>query len=170
MGECARRERYNPKTDVYSYGLLFHQILTLEKPYDDISGDEYDEFVFHNHVRPCVPDELPTRTKRLLVHSWARTISARPSMNIVCQVLKEDRAEIVRFGSPSIASMASRSLSTPAPSSMSYVASCSFSSLSDCYAIKKKTKKNFTSFNINIRTNSSSSSTSTSNNKNNSRI
>merc|ERR1712032_1097927 len=148
--ECARKEQYNLKTDVYSYGLLFHQIVTLEKPYDDISGDEHDEFVFYKHVRPCIPGELPNKTKRLLFHSWSRTIFMRPSMNIVCQVLKEERAEIVRFGSPSV-SMPSLSLSTPTPpSSMSYVASTSFSSFSDCNVIKKTNNNKNTLFNVNI--------------------
>merc|ERR1712176_1568807 len=30
--ECARREPYNLKADVYSYAVLAHQILTLQKP------------------------------------------------------------------------------------------------------------------------------------------
>merc|ERR1712183_387334 len=98
--ECARMEQYNLKTDVYTYGLLLHQIVTLEKPYDDISYDDHDEFVFEKNFRPCIPEELPNKTKQLLFHSWARTISVRPSMNIMCQVLKEKRAEIVQFGSP----------------------------------------------------------------------
>merc|ERR1712232_1056465 len=161
--ECARKEPYNLKTDVYSYGLLFHQIVTLEKPYDDILADDHNKFVFYKHVRPYIPEELPKKTKQLLFQSWARTISMRPSMKIICQVLKEQRAKIVRFGSLSV-SMPSSSLSTPPPpSSMSYVASCSFLSLSDCNVIKKTTKKKNTLFDVNIKTNSSSSS---SNNKN----
>merc|ERR1712183_682708 len=84
-------------------------------------------------------------------------------MKIICQVLKEQRAKIVRFGSPSVSMGPSSSLSTPPPSSMSYVASCSFLSLSDCNVIKKTTTKKNTLFDVNIKTNSSSSS---SNNKN----
>merc|ERR1712130_604634 len=137
--ECALGEPYNLKTDVYSYGLLFHQILTLEKPYDDLSEEDHDEFVFYDDVRPYVPDELPPQTKELLVHAWAPTISDRPTMSVVCEALREDRTDIVRFGSPSVASMSS-SAPPPSSSSMSYVASCSFSSLSDCYAVRTKTK------------------------------
>merc|ERR1712032_41409 len=158
--ECARREQYNLKTDVYSYGLLFHQIITLEKPYNDISDDDHDEFVFYKYVRPRIPEQLPNRTKRLLFHSWARTISMRPTMNIVCQVLKEERTEIIQFGSPSVSMSSSSSVSTPPPSSMSYVASCSFSSLSDCNVIQKTEKKKNALVDANIRTNSSSSSSS----------
>merc|ERR1711907_865785 len=39
-------EPYNLKTDVYSYGLLFHQVLTMEKPFDDIDDEDHDSFVF----------------------------------------------------------------------------------------------------------------------------
>merc|ERR1712183_1034760 len=82
-------------------------------------------------------------------------------MNIVCQVLKEERTEIIQFGSPSVSMSSSSSVSTPPPSSMSYVASCSFSSLSDCNVIQKTEKKKKNALvDANIRTNSSSSSSS----------
>jgi len=103
---------------MYSYGLLFHQIVPLEKRHNDISDDDHEA----NYL---------TRRNGCYFTVGARTISMRPSMNIGCQVLIEERVDIVRFGSPSV-SMSSLSLSTPPPSSsMSYVASCSFLSFSD---------------------------------------
>merc|ERR1719464_2514875 len=127
--ECANREMYNAKTDVYSFGLLFHQLLTLEKPYDDISDENHDEYVFYNHVRPVVPKPLPTRTKALLSSSWDRSIPVRPTMKRICRILKEDRNQIVRYGSVRAATR------TTTSSMMSYIASCSFASLSDCNVV-----------------------------------
>merc|ERR1712241_984975 len=111
----------------YSFGLLFHQLLTLGKPYDDISDENHDEYVFYNHVRPVVPKPLPTRTKALLSSSWDRSIPVRPTMKRICRILKEDKNQIVRYGSVS-----SRTRKT---SMMSYIASCSFASLSDCNVV-----------------------------------
>jgi len=146
--ECAKNEPYNLKTDVYSYGLLFHQILTLEKPYDDIDDEDHDEFVFYNHVRPVIPDELPNRTKQILFRSWAPIIKFRPNMKQICRSLKEDRTEIIKAGTPpSLSTVVSKLESLELPKttarqlvspSMSYVSSCSFASFSDCNVVVKK--------------------------------
>merc|ERR1712025_896915 len=94
--ECARREPYNLKADVYSYAVLAHQILTLQKPYDDISDEDHDDFVFFKGVRPHIPMSLPNNTKQLLHSAWSHTISDRPSMETVRQTLSVERSEILR--------------------------------------------------------------------------
>lgn len=131
--ECARREPYNLKADVYSYAVLAHQILTLQKPYDDISDEDHDDFVFFKGVRPHIPMALPNNTKQLLHCAWSHNISERPSMEIVRQTFSLERSEILRLGT------IGQSLSAiPLTESTGYVWSCSFASLSDN---NKKVKK-----------------------------
>merc|ERR1712166_218232 len=96
--ECARREPYNLKADVYSYGLLFHQIMTLQKPYDDISDDNHDDYVFYQHVRPSIPIDLPSNIQQLLQCSWSSIISNRPTMSNMNRILKKEKKEILRLG------------------------------------------------------------------------
>lgn len=137
--ECARREPYNLKADVYSYAVLAHQILTLQKPYDDISDEDHDDFVFFKGVRPHIPVALPNNTKQLLHCAWSHDIAERPSMESVRQAISLERSEILRLGT------IGQSLSAiPVMESNAYVWSCSFASISDnnkkLKKIKMKTK------------------------------
>merc|ERR1712176_864085 len=131
--ECARREPYNLKADVYSFAVLAHQILTLQKPYDDITDEDHDELVFFKGVRPFIPAGLPTTTKDLLAKSWSHTISDRPNMETIRQAWALERSEILRLGT------IGKSLSAIAvPQSTGFVWSCSFAAISDN---NKKVKK-----------------------------
>merc|ERR1712232_1027013 len=135
--ECAIGRRYNLKADVYSYALLTHQVLTLEKPYDDISDEDHDDFVFHDGVRPHIPLGLPVTAQQLLRRAWSPKISERPTMETVRQVMAEQRNEILRYGS-----LERRSPSVPVAHTTGYVWSCSFASISDNNKMLKKWKKN----------------------------
>jgi serine/threonine protein kinase len=53
--ECARGDPYNEKADVYTVGLLCYELLTLIKPYHDISPEQHDDAIFHNGARPALP-------------------------------------------------------------------------------------------------------------------
>jgi len=124
--ECARREPYNLKADVYSYAVLAHQILTLQKPYDDVTDEDHDELVFYKGVRPYLPAALPKNTKQLLLCAWSHDISERPSMETVRQAFALDRSEMLRLGTigHSISAL-------PVSESTAYVWSCSFTAISD---------------------------------------
>jgi len=131
--ECARREPYNLKADVYSFAVLAHQILTLQKPYDDVTDEDHDELVFVKGVRPFIPVGLPNTTKELFNYSWSHTISERPNMETVRQAWALERSEILRLGT------IGKSLSAIAvPQSTGFVWSCSFAAVSDN---NKKVKK-----------------------------
>jgi len=134
--ECAKSEPYNLKADVYSYGLLFHQILTLEKPYDDITDDEHNDLVFTEGIRPHVSDlGLPQVVEEMLSNSFSPRIQDRPTMHLICDTLLEERSNIVRIGTTT------NSSSSLAAAATSYVTSCTFESFSDHNpAIKKKMK------------------------------
>jgi serine/threonine protein kinase len=134
--ECAKSEPYNLKADVYSYGLLFHQILTLEKPYDDISDDDHNVLVFSEGIRPHVCDlGLPKVVEEMLTNSFSPRIQDRPTMHLICDTLLEERSNIVRIGTTTNSSSSLTAAAT------SYVTSCTFESFSDHNpAIKKKMK------------------------------
>merc|ERR1712176_245741 len=122
--EVARREPYNLKADVYSFAVLSHQIITLQKPYDDVTDEDHDEFVFYRGVRPFLPVGLPAHTRDLLHKAWSHKISERPNMETVRQVFALDRSEILRLGTIGHSSMS-------VPQSNAYVWSCSFAAISD---------------------------------------
>merc|ERR1712176_1024033 len=133
--EVANRAPYNMKADVYSYAVLTHQILTLQKPYDDISDESHDELVFRKGVRPFLPVGLPIHTKDILRKAWSHTISDRPNMEVIRQVMALERSELLRVGTigQSLAAL-------PVDQCTAYVWSCSFEAISDNSKKLKKIK------------------------------
>ena len=82
--EVARGEAYNIKADVYTFGLLAHQIYTLEKPYEEIPAQFHDELVYYQGARPYIPRSWPTSFQTFLESSWGESIDDRPDMTQVC--------------------------------------------------------------------------------------
>ena len=87
--ECARGEEYNLKADVYTFGLLYHELITLEKPYEDVPAGLHDEMVFYEGYRPSIPNSWPEAMKNLIQRCWSENISSRPTMEEAHQILKQ---------------------------------------------------------------------------------
>jgi serine/threonine protein kinase len=88
--ECARGEEYNLKADVYTFALLCHELISLEKPYDDLPSGQHDELVFFAGVRPIVPNAWPQEVRSLLQRCWSDGISSRPTMEETHQILEKE--------------------------------------------------------------------------------
>jgi serine/threonine protein kinase len=93
--ECALGHAYNETSDVYAFGLMLHELITLEKPYDFISNEDHDRMVFHQHIRPGIPSWIPASTKRLIENCWSCTVGRRPKMNDVCSSLQKEAPLII---------------------------------------------------------------------------
>jgi serine/threonine protein kinase len=87
--ECARGEDYNAKADVYAFALLLHELISLEKPYQNIPANLHDERIFYQGARPPIPEAWPLEFSNLLEDSWSDIISNRPIMS-VCRQRFED--------------------------------------------------------------------------------
>ena len=89
--ECALGQKYNQKTDVYAFGLIIHEILTLEKPFEDIWSVYHEEAVFLEGERPWISKRSWTKPlKDLIEDCWAHKIQARPTMSEVCRTLEQE--------------------------------------------------------------------------------
>jgi serine/threonine protein kinase len=86
--ECALGQEYNLKSDVYSFSVLCHEIMSLEKPYDDIRSDLHHDLVFHFGARPLLPDSWPEGIKSLLRCCFSADIPLRPSMEEAHRILE----------------------------------------------------------------------------------
>ena len=89
---------YNRKADVYSFTVLFWQILSLEVPYDN-----YDYSFFYNNVmcgtdRPKISKSWPSRWADLLECGWSRNVFERPSMAEYLSILEEEMVELQGCG------------------------------------------------------------------------
>lgn len=102
--ECGLGQMYNRKTDVYSFAVLLHQIISLEVPYEELDMFEIKRKVYAQGVRPKINKAWPSGIKQLLSQGWCQNVPARPSMASVCSSLKceIDKLELpsatLRFG------------------------------------------------------------------------
>jgi serine/threonine protein kinase len=79
--ECARGEDYNAKAEVYTFALLLHELISLQKPYENIPADLHDELIFYQGARPPIPEMWPVEFANLLEDSWSDIISNRPTIS-----------------------------------------------------------------------------------------
>eukprot|EP00934_Nitzschia_sp_Nitz4_P001092 Nitzschia sp. Nitz4//scaffold453_size6330//4639//5887//NITZ4_009180-RA/size6330-augustus-gene-0.9-mRNA-1//1//CDS//3329552275//1092//frame0 len=88
--EIARGDCYNAKGDVYSFGLIAWELLTLKVPYADIRGDMHNEEVLYRGRRPECPQKWPTCVKDLLHQCWYDDVMLRPRMDEVADRIEND--------------------------------------------------------------------------------
>lgn len=81
--EVALGKPYNQSVDVYSFAVVFWQILTGELPFQSYSRKVYMERVVLGHQRPSCPRHWPGRLRILLNQCWHPQASKRPSFEHV---------------------------------------------------------------------------------------
>jgi serine/threonine protein kinase len=94
--EIAREEPYNMTCDVYSFAVLFWQMLALEKPFSNYGISDIKSRVYNGESRPKVDDSWAVPIKLLLEKSWASDWKERYQFKDITPVL---RKEIVRIRS-----------------------------------------------------------------------
>jgi serine/threonine protein kinase len=91
--EIAMFQPYNETVDVYSFGILLHQILSLEKPFDGFTAKMIDKMVMRGGQRPKCDPKWPPRITSLLQGCWNVDISKRPAMRQVLETLSEELSQ-----------------------------------------------------------------------------
>lgn len=93
--ECARGEPYNAKSDVYAFGLVCHEILSLKIPYNHFRrSEEHYRSVFLAHERPSIPWRWPKILRNFISNCWSHAISNRPTMEKAFRFLSEEAENI----------------------------------------------------------------------------
>jgi serine/threonine protein kinase len=82
-------KKYNLSADVYTFSLLAHQLLTLDKPYDDLPLGSFEKLVCMEGVRPSLPTTWPKGLQSVLECCWSRSVSHRPEMSGVHSILQK---------------------------------------------------------------------------------
>jgi serine/threonine protein kinase len=80
--EVAEKRPYNQGADLFSFGMVLFEILSLTRP----KLIQKEEYVDTSRLRmcPCWPESI----RQILVQSWSHVISERPTMEDIHVVLK----------------------------------------------------------------------------------
>jgi serine/threonine protein kinase len=86
---------YNEKSDVFSFGVLMWEVLSLKAPFSDIkSRRDLREKVYEKGQRPSLPRrKWPRQIEALIQDCWHNSPAKRPSMKqaseILCSVMEQ---------------------------------------------------------------------------------
>ncbi len=88
--EVASERPYNHKVDVYSFGILLWQMITLETPFRGYDVKMHSRLVVEEGQRPKIPSSLPTPISNLLGNCWHKDYVKRPEFQDVAEVLRDE--------------------------------------------------------------------------------
>ena len=82
--EVASCKPYNHKSEVYSFAIVFWQMLALNRPYDTITAEAFEEEVCTKQVRPKINEKKwPPAVCSLLTRCWHPDPKERPETCVV---------------------------------------------------------------------------------------
>lgn len=86
----SNHQRHTKQSDIYSLGMVFWELATGQKPWDECA-DETTVFVkVKMGERPTIPDDVPENYKHLIEDAWNHCPEKRPScfqiMQQICQL------------------------------------------------------------------------------------
>lgn len=101
------------KCDVYSFGILFSEVLTGQIPFPDMECSKMRFSVGKNKERPALPPDCPQDLAALIEKCWAHKPKDRPDFSQICDELLRVRARLLMhqfFRAPSRSARSSEAL------------------------------------------------------------
>jgi Protein tyrosine and serine/threonine kinase len=92
--EVARGEKYNLQADVYSFAILFYEVMNLEKAFHGWQPREISDRVHYKKHRPRLPLVWPGSVRDLLKATWSDVPAGRLSMKHVYTILLKEAEEL----------------------------------------------------------------------------
>lgn len=88
--EVALCDRYNHSVDVYSFGIILWQLLSLAKPYESFSYTMFQEYVVIGGFRPKIDPSWPKSLRLLMEKCWSTDIKKRPKPEELVTVVQDE--------------------------------------------------------------------------------
>mmetsp|Transcript_12402 Transcript_12402/g.17311 ORF Transcript_12402/g.17311 Transcript_12402/m.17311 type:complete len:134 (+) Transcript_12402:977-1378(+) len=88
--EVARHSPYGQGADVYSFAILFWEILALKIPYEKLltKRADYENQVLLNGNRPPLSQSWPPLCRHIISECWAADPAERPNFKRIASVIK----------------------------------------------------------------------------------
>lgn len=88
--EVSLSEPYSLTADIYSFSVLFWELLSLEKAFGELSTEEHKERVIKGTDRLPFEKEWPLSVTYLLCACWDPDPFKRPSAREACKALRQE--------------------------------------------------------------------------------
>jgi hypothetical protein len=93
--EVVLKTPYNEKCDVFSFGILLYEIISLKPAFPNAKkGNEFVTKVVKGGMRPQMKKSCPPLTKQVLQKSWLASQKDRPSMETICTLIEKDLEDL----------------------------------------------------------------------------
>lgn len=92
--EVVMGKPYNQYADVFSFGILLWEILTLKWAFNGYSPQEYFIRVAKNNERLAVPRNAPPMIRTILPEAWDKDPKCRPSMKRMGALIRGELEDI----------------------------------------------------------------------------
>ena len=86
--ETVLRTGYNVKVDVYSWAMVFYEMLGLERPYDLYNRRVHKILVCEGGQRPNLHPDWSEEVRNLLRRGWSQSHCDRPTMKQISEELE----------------------------------------------------------------------------------
>ena len=80
-------ELYGYSADVYSFAILFWEIMALKTPFPDFDTNKHFDQVVKRHKRPGRLSELPSQVQSMMEDAWSAQRMRRPTFRQINQIL-----------------------------------------------------------------------------------
>lgn len=88
--EVLEHDEYTNASDVYAFGMIVYELMTLKKPFKNNSyHDVYKEIVIKRR-RPKIDENIPECYRQLIEVCWSTNPEARPSFEDIERILRTD--------------------------------------------------------------------------------
>jgi hypothetical protein len=85
---------YNASVDVYSFAILFWEILALKTPFEFYTKEMHSDLVVNRGFRPIIDEKWEESLAMILSLSWSSIHQDRPNFKAIGETI---RVEIIRL-------------------------------------------------------------------------
>jgi len=96
--EMIKNKPYGRKVDVYSFGLVFWEMLTGRIPFEDMNPYQAAHAVVNKNLRPAIPANCPAPLGVFIEQCWTLHPEKRPKFEQIVKVLEQFESAVARDG------------------------------------------------------------------------
>lgn len=91
--ENAKGQHYDQRVDVYSFGVLLYEILSLQIAFETFDVPDFKK-VFNQGYRPPLPASIPVYMRTLIKESWSGDMNERPNFSRIANLLRGEMRDL----------------------------------------------------------------------------